>query len=235
MTVDHMNDVLPRNDFDQKIQEAEGLIAAELSKSGAPCVTSSFQTECVVLVHMLTRQRPVIPVLFLETGYHFPETLAYRDQITRDWKLNLINLEAKQSVAEQEAQFGILNQTDPNKCCALRKVGPLFAGLAGYNIWFTALRREQSPTRANLQPVEPFKLATGEVLEKVSPLAAWTNRDVWSYLSRHGIPALSLYDQGYTSIGCQPCTKLPFDPNNPRSGRWQGKEKLECGIHIQAE
>jgi len=223
------------SELDRKIQEAEDLIAAELAKSGIPCVTSSFQTECVVLVDMLRRQRPRIPVLFLETGYHFPETLAYRDQIARDWNLNLINLEAKQSVAEQEAQFGILSKTDPNKCCALRKVGPLFAGLAAYNIWFTALRREQSPTRANLQHVEPFKLTTGELLEKVSPLAMWTHRDVWGYLSKFGIPALSLYDQGYTSIGCQPCTNLPFDPNDPRSGRWQGKGKLECGIHIQAE
>jgi phosphoadenosine phosphosulfate reductase len=223
------------SELETKIQEAESLIAAELAKTGAPCVTSSFQTECVVLVDMLRRQQPNIPVLFLETGYHFPETIAYRDQMTRDWKLNLINLEAKQSVAEQESQFGILNKTDPNKCCALRKVGPLFAGLAPYNIWFTALRREQSPTRANLQHVEPFKLQTGEVLEKVSPLATWTNRDVWAYLSKYEIPALSLYDQGYTSIGCQPCTNLPFDPNDPRSGRWQGKGKLECGIHIQAE
>jgi phosphoadenosine phosphosulfate reductase len=223
------------SELETKIQEAESLIAAELAKTGAPCVTSSFQTECVVLVDMLLRQQPNIPVLFLETGYHFPETIAYRDQMTRDWKLNLINLEAKQSVAEQESQFGILNKTDPNKCCALRKVGPLFAGLAPYNIWFTALRREQSPTRANLQHVEPFKLQTGEVLEKVSPLATWTNRDVWAYLSKYEIPALSLYDQGYTSIGCQPCTNLPFDPNDPRSGRWQGKGKLECGIHIQAE
>jgi phosphoadenosine phosphosulfate reductase len=223
------------SELDLKIQEAQDLIAAELAKPGLQCVTSSFQTECVVLVDMLRRQRPDIPVLFLETGYHFPETIAYRDQMTREWNLNLINLQAKQSVADQEAQFGILNKTDPNKCCALRKVGPLFEGLAKYNIWYTALRREQSPTRANLQHVEPFKLQTGEVLEKVSPLATWTNRDVWGYLSKHGIPALSLYDQGYTSIGCQPCTNLPFDPNDPRSGRWQGKGKLECGIHIQAE
>jgi len=223
------------SELDLKIQEAEDLIATELAKPGLTCVTSSFQIECVVLVHMLRHQSPDIPVLFLETGYHFPETLAYRDQMAREWKLNLINLEAKQSVAEQESQFGILNKTDPNKCCALRKVGPLFEGLAKYNIWFTALRRDQSPTRANLQTVEPFKLQTGEVLEKVSPLAAWTNRDVWAYLAQYQIQPLSLYDQGYTSIGCQPCTNLPFDPNDPRSGRWQGKGKLECGIHIQAE
>ena len=223
------------SELDLKIREAEDLIATELAKPGLTCVTSSFQIECVVLVHMLRHQSPDIPVLFLETGYHFPETLAYRDQMAREWKLNLINLEAKQSVAEQESQFGILNKTDPNKCCALRKVGPLFEGLAKYNIWFTALRRDQSPTRANLQTVEPFKLQTGEVLEKVSPLAAWTNRDVWAYLAQYQIQPLSLYDQGYTSIGCQPCTNLPFDPNDPRSGRWQGKGKLECGIHIQAE
>ena len=223
------------SELDSKIQNARELIAGELAKNGAACITSSFQAECVVLVHMLKEQRPDIPVLFLETGYHFPETLAYRDQMTRDWNLNLVNLEAKQSVKEQESLFGILNQTEPSKCCGLRKVEPLFAGIANYDTWFTALRREQSPTRANLQEVEPFKLPVGKTLEKVSPLAGWTNKDVWQYMSRYNIPALSLYDQGYTSIGCQPCTALPFDPNNPRSGRWQGKEKLECGIHIQAE
>ena len=223
------------SELDLKIQNARELIAGELAKNGAACITSSFQAECVVLVHMLKEQRPDIPVLFLETGYHFPETLEYRDQMTRDWNLNLVNLEAKQSVKEQESLFGILNQTEPSKCCGLRKVEPLFAGIAKYDTWFTALRREQSPTRANLQEVEPFKLPVGKSLEKVSPLAGWTNKDVWQYMSRYNIPALSLYDQGYTSIGCQPCTALPFDPNNPRSGRWQGKEKLECGIHIQAE
>jgi len=222
-------------DLDNKIQDARQLIAAELANQGEACITSSFQAECVVLLHMVREQRAGIPVLFLETGYHFPETLAYRDQMTKDWSLNLVNLAAKQSVADQEAQFGILNQTDPGKCCGLRKVEPLFAGLASYDIWFTALRRDQSPTRANLQPVEPFKLPAGKTVEKVSPLAFWTNKDVWQFLRRYEIPALSLYDQGYTSIGCAPCTALPFDPENPRSGRWQGKQKLECGIHIQAE
>jgi phosphoadenosine phosphosulfate reductase len=223
------------SELDQKIQDARQLISTQLGKNGAACITSSFQAECVVLVHLLKEQRADIPVLFLETGYHFPETLAYRDQMTRDWNLNLVNLEAKQSVKEQEELFGILNQTEPSKCCGLRKVEPLFAGLANYDTWFTALRREQSPTRANLQEVEAFKLPVGKALEKVSPLAAWTNKDVWQYLGKYDIPALSLYDQGYTSIGCQPCTVLPFDPDNPRSGRWQGKQKLECGIHIQAE
>src|SRR5579862_5328251 len=109
-----MTQVASETSIETKIADAQALIAAELAKPGLACVTSSFQTECVVLVHMLIAQRPAIPVLFLETGYHFPETLAYRDQMTKDWKLNLINLESKQSVADQESQFGILNQTDPN-------------------------------------------------------------------------------------------------------------------------
>lgn len=218
--------------IDEKIALAEQLIRQQLDNPGLPCVTSSFQSECVVLVHMILARKPEIPVLFLETGYHFPETIAYRDRLTAEWKLNLINLESKQSVADQEAQFGILNQTEPNKCCKLRKVEPLFAGLEAYDTWFTALRRDQSPTRANLQHVEPFKLPGGKTLQKISPLADWSARDVWQYMQKHSIPELSLYELGYTSIGCQPCTKLPLDPNDPRSGRWQGQGKLECGIHI---
>jgi phosphoadenosine phosphosulfate reductase len=215
--------------------QASALIADLLRQDGAACVTSSFQHECVALVHLIVQQRPDIPVLFLETGYHFPETLAYRDKIAAKWNLNLINLEAKQSVADQEAQFGILNQTAPDQCCKKRKVEPLFAGLADYDLWFTALRREQSPTRAHLQEVEPFKLPTGKTLQKISPLATWNVKEVWGYLHRHGIEALPLYDQGYTSIGCKPCTALPVSAEDLRSGRWQGKGKLECGIHIQAE
>ena len=216
-------------------QTAQQFVDTILKDAQHPCVTSSFQSEDIVVVHMVQRARPDIPVLFLETGYHFPETLAYRDQITQLWKLNLVNLEAQQSVADQEAQFGILNQTAPDKCCKLRKVEPLFAGLAGYDTWFTGLRREQSPTRANLQAAEPFKLPGGRELNRISPLYDWTRRDVWQYMQAHNIPELSLYAQGYTSIGCQPCTALPADPDNARSGRWQGKQKLECGIHIQSE
>ena len=218
--------------IEEKIAQAEELIRRQLGSAGLPCVTSSFQSECVVLVDMIRKQNPHIPVLFLETGYHFPETLAYRDKLAAEWKLNLKNLEAKQSVADQESQFGILNQTNPNQCCKLRKVEPLFGGLEGFDTWFTALRRDQSPTRANLQHVEPFKLPSGKQLQKISPLADWTTRDVYQYMQKHAIPELSLYELGYTSIGCAPCTKLPLDPNDPRSGRWQGQGKLECGIHI---
>ena len=217
-----------------KLHQAQEVVEEMLAKPGLACVTSSFQSEDIVVVHLIRAQKPDIPVLFLETGYHFPETLAYRDQMTKSWNLKLVNLESKQSVADQESQFGILNQTAPDQCCKLRKVGPLFAGLEDYDQWFTGLRREQSPTRANLQPVEPFKLPSGKTLDKISPVFDWTRKDVWEYMQQHQIPELSLYEQGYTSIGCAPCTALPTG-EDARSGRWQGKGKLECGIHIQAE
>jgi phosphoadenosine phosphosulfate reductase len=111
-------------------------------------------------------------------------------------------------------------------------VEPLFSALDSYDVWFTGLRREQSPSRAHLAHLEPFNLPSGRVIRKVSPLATWTTKEVWTYASAHGIPLLPLYDLGYTSIGCEPCTTLPLEPSDQRSGRWQG-QKLECGIHIQ--
>ena len=218
-----------------KTREVEELIAHVLGESaGAPCVTSSFQTDCMVLVHMVTRVRPDIPVLFLDTGYHFAETYEYRDRMAAEWRLNLVNLRPHATVPEQESRFGLLYASAPDRCCGMRKVEPLFAGLAGYDVWFTALRREQSPTRANLKTVDEFRLPGGKALTKVSPLADWTARDVWAYLKDHGIRPLPLYEQGYTSIGCEPCTTQPVDPDNPRSGRWAG-QKLECGIHIPGQ
>ena len=221
--------------LDQKIDQASGLIREIFRDHSEPaCMTCSFQTDCMAILDLLIQQKPDIPVLFLDTGYHFPETYAYRDQLTRELKLNLVNLLPKLTVPAQESQFGILYQSAPDRCCGMRKVEPLFAGLKSYGVWFTALRREQSPTRANLQALDQFRLPSGEPLLKVSPLATWTNADVWAYLKRRGIPILPLYEKGYTSIGCEPCTTLPVDPENLRSGRWGGR-KLECGIHISSE
>jgi phosphoadenosine phosphosulfate reductase len=113
-------------------------------------------------------------------------------------------------------------------------VEPLFSALEGYDTWFTALRRDQSPSRANLKEEEAFKLPSGKAITRVAPIAGWTAKEVWAYAKQHQIPLLPLYELGFTSIGCEPCTELPPDPDNPRSGRWHG-QKLECGIHIQAK
>lgn len=214
-------------------QTARAFLREHLQGAKDACVTSSFQAEDVIVLHMVRAILPEVPVLFLETGYHFAETLAYRDRIATEWNLNLVNVVPEHTVAEQESQFGILYQSAPDKCCGFRKVGPLFRALADYGIWVTGLRREQSKSRANLQPEEPFTLPTGQTLKKLSPLTEWTARDVWKYAQAHEIPLLPLYGRGFTSIGCEPCTTLPFDPKDPRSGRWSGR-KLECGIHIQA-
>jgi phosphoadenosine phosphosulfate reductase len=198
--------------------------------SGRACITCSFQAEDMIVLDLLRKRRPEIPVLFLDTGYHFAETYAYRDKMQRDWHLNLVNLAAKQSVLQQEAQFGILNQTDPGNCCHLRKVEPLMEGLKDFDVWFTGLRREQSPTRKNLRVVEHHDLPSGKTLLKVSPLAAWTWGQVWKYTAENKIAFLPLYDLGYRSIGCEPCTSIPAEGGDARTGRWGGK-KLECGIH----
>jgi phosphoadenosine phosphosulfate reductase len=216
--------------------EARSLIEGQIEafRHGDACVTSSFQAEDMVVVHMVREHLPNVPVIFLDTGYHFAETYEYRDRLTREWRLNLVNVLPELTVAEQESQFGILNQSAPDRCCGMRKVGPLFAALESYSLWFTGLRREQAKSRANLQASDSFTLPTGKQLQKVSPLAEWSARDVWQYAERHNIPLLSLYEKGYTSIGCEPCTSLPFDPNDPRSGRWGGR-KQECGIHVQPQ
>jgi phosphoadenosine phosphosulfate reductase len=207
------------------VTAATELIARELEGARLPCVTSSFQAECVVLVHMLREVVPDIPVLFLDTVHHFPQTLAYRDEMARRWNLNLVTLRAATPSPG-------LWQQDTKACCGRHKVEPLFAALARHDVWFTGLRRGQSASRAQLQEVEPFRVADDTTIRKISPLADWTTRDVWAYAKAHDIPLLPLYELGYTSIGCEPCTTLPLDPANERSGRWQG-EKLECGIHIQ--
>jgi phosphoadenosine phosphosulfate reductase len=194
------------------------------------CFTCSFQAEDMVVLDFLRKRLPRIPVLFLDTGYHFAQTYEYRDRMTKEWSLNLVNVLPTRTVEEQESEFGIINRSDPAKCCQLRKVEPLMKALEAFEVWFTGLRREQSPTRKNLKKVEQHRLPTGRVLLKVSLLADWTWRQVWNYAASNAISHLPQYDEGYQSIGCEPCTAIPDDPNNPRSGRWGGK-KLECGIH----
>ncbi len=216
---------------DAKSDQARETVREALLAHGSACVTCSFQTEDMIALELVRESLPDVPVLFLETGYHFPEVYRYRDEMTERYGLNLVNVMPRQSLEEHEAALGLLHQSKPDECCKLRKVGPLFAALEQYDVWFTGLRRVQSPTRANLQAIDQFPLPSGKKLLKVSPLATWTDQEVWQFARSRGIPILSLYNEGYTSIGCAPCTAKPTDENNVRSGRWAGR-KLECGIHI---
>jgi phosphoadenosine phosphosulfate reductase len=214
-----------------KSAEARAAALQAVAGQNSVCLTCSFQAEDMVALHLVRELLPNVPVLFLETGYHFSEVYKYRDAMTARYDLNLINVIPEHSVAEQEAQFGLLYQSQPDQCCKFRKVGPLFNALQSYDVWFTGLRRVQSPTRANLQVFDTFPLPSGKKLSKVSLLAEWSDKDVWDFAKQQDIPLLPLYQAGYTSIGCEPCTALPADPGNARSGRWAGR-KLECGIHI---
>lgn len=219
-------------DVRAKLDQVRGALASEITGAGDVCLTCSFQAEDVLLTKLAINIDPTTPVLFLETGYHFAETYEYRDRIARDWGLNLINLLPEKTVAEQEAEHGLLYRTAPDQCCKLRKVEPLFRAVAGYRVWITGLRREQARSRTALEERSMFALPGGKQVLKLAPLAEWTTRDVWYACEELGIPLLPLYERGYTSIGCEPCTSLPLDPNDPRSGRWGG-HKVECGIHIQ--
>ncbi len=211
--------------------DAKDVIDRALAENrGLACITCSFQAEGMVVLSLLRKRLPHVPVLFLDTGYHFAETYGYRDRMTRLWDLNLVNLMPLQSVAKQESDLGILYQSNPGLCCQRRKVEPLMRALEPFDLWFTGLRREQSATRKNLKTVENHLLPSGKHLLKVNPLADWDWKRVWKYTVEHQIEYQPLYDEGFTSIGCEPCTSVPLDEADLRSGRWGGG-RLECGIH----
>jgi phosphoadenosine phosphosulfate reductase len=219
-------------EVNQKLDRVRTALSGAITGNRDVCLTCSFQAEDMLLTRLAIALDPALPILFLDTGYHFAATYEYRDRMAQEWNLNLINLLPEQTVVQQEAQFGLLYQTSPDQCCRLRKVEPLFRAVGNYRVWITGLRREQARSRAALEESAPFTLPDGKQVLKLAPLADWTARDVWHACRQHAIPLLSLYDQGYSSIGCEPCTTLPLDPNDPRSGRWAGR-KVECGIHIE--
>ncbi|MEW2548450.1 phosphoadenylyl-sulfate reductase [Streptomyces sp. NPDC047002] len=191
------------------------------------CVTSSM--EDAVVAHLASRALPGVDVVFLDTGYHFPETIGTRDAVAAVLDVNVVTLTPRQSVAEQDAEYGPrLHDREPDLCCALRKVAPLDRGLAGYDAWATGLRRDESPTRAGT-PVVGFDEKRGKV--KIAPIARWTQEDVEQYVAEHGVLTNPLLMDGYGSIGCAPCTRRLLEGEDSRAGRWSGRGKTECGIH----
>jgi phosphoadenosine phosphosulfate reductase len=190
-------------------------------------VASSMQD--AVLVHLVSHVAPGVDVLFLDTGYHFAETLGTRDAVAATYDVNLVTLKPPQAVAEQDASHGPrLHDRDPDLCCALRKVAPLEDALERYDAWATAVRRVDSPTRAGTLAVS-YDARRNKV--KVAPLTAWSDADVENYIAEHHVLINPLLRRGYPSIGCAPCTRAVAPGEDPRAGRWSGWAKTECGIH----
>lgn len=182
-----------------------------------------------VLVDLAAKAVSGVEVLFLETGYHFPETIGTRDAVEHTYGVKIVNAQARRSVAAQDIEFGRdLFARDPNLCCAMRKVEPLESTLASYDAWVTGVRRVEAPTRANT-PLVTYDEKFG--LVKINPIAAWSDADMDAYIAAHNILVNPLVAEGYPSIGCAPCTAKPALGADPRSGRWAGTGKIECGLH----
>ena len=182
-----------------------------------------------VLVDLAAKIRPGVDVLFLDTGYHFVETIGTRDAVEAVYDIHVVNVTPENSVAKQDELFGKdLFAREPNECCRMRKVEPLSKALRGYAAWVTGIRRVEAPTRANA-PLISFDRAFG--LVKINPLAAWTDEDMQNYIEANDVLVNPLVHEGYPSIGCAPCTAKPAEGADPRSGRWQGLSKTECGLH----
>ena len=213
--------------------ELEGASADELLRwtdqhFGANYIVASNMQDAV-LVDLAAKVRPGVDVLFLDTGYHFVETIGTRDAVEAVYDINVVNVTPENNVAKQDKLYGKdLFASEPNECCRMRKVEPLGKALRGYTAWVTGIRRVEAPTRANA-PLISWDKAFG--LVKINPLAAWTDEDMQDYIDANGVLVNPLVFEGYPSIGCAPCTAKPAEGADPRSGRWAGLSKTECGLH----
>ena len=213
--------------------ELQGASAIELLQwtdenfGGSYVVASNMQD--AVLIDLATRVRPGVDVLFLDTGYHFVETIGTRDAVEAVYDVNVVNVTPENSVARQDELFGKdLFAREPNECCRMRKVEPLSKALRGYSAWVTGIRRVEALTRANAPFISWDKAFN---LVKINPIAAWTDEEVQAYIEANDVLVNPLVYEGYPSIGCAPCTSKPIEGADPRSGRWAGTSKIECGLH----
>lgn len=227
---------------EEELREVARRAAVELGEADAETVVAwagrefggNLAVACsmadAVLPDLVSRHIPGVDVLFLETGYHFAETLGTRDAAAATMDVTVVDVLPERTVAEQDAEFGPdLYARDPAACCRMRKMEPLAASLRGYEAWVTGVRRDEAPTRAGT-PLITWDETHG--LVKVNPLAAWSFDDLLGYAARHRVLLNPLLEQGYPSIGCRVCTSKPAPGADPRSGRWAGLAKTECGIHI---
>ena len=196
-------------------------------------VATSFQSSGLVILHLLRDIRPDLPILFMDTGFHFPETLEFKERIRDLWDLKLVELRGDHGSAERQAEIHgpRLYEKDPDRCCFINKVRPLQNALEEYDGWISGLRRDQSPLRTETPVIEAQLLPSGNEILKIHPLARWSREQVTDYITTHAIPTHPLLEQGYASIGCRPCTRAVTPGEPERAGRWDGLAKSECGIH----
>ena len=227
-SIDELKDIVFQVGAELELAPAEDIIEWAVATFGARfCLTSSMGD--AVLAHVASKVAPGVDVVFLDTGYHFVETMGTADAVAATMPVNLISITPVQSVAEQDAQYGKdLFARDPDLCCKLRKVDPLATSLDNYDAWATGLRRAETHNRV-IAPVVGWDDKKQKV--KVSPLARWTDEDVEKYIQENGVLVNPLQYDGYPSIGCWPCTSRVAPGEDARSGRWAGQNKTECGIH----
>lgn len=195
-------------------------------------IASSFSIDDTVVIDIATKIQPRIKVIYINTGFQFPETDFIKELLKKRYDLNLVEYSSLISLKEQIHRYGTQLYThNPDLCCNLRKVEPIKRALKTVNAWITGLRRDQSSTRRNLQVIEHELTETGRRVTKINPLANWSRQDVWDYIHTHDLPYNPLYDDGFMSIGCKVCTRPVQKEEDERAGRWAGTEKRECGIH----
>ncbi len=231
---EHPDFVAPALDYDRLDHaEPEDILRWAAGSIESLAVATSFQSSGLVILHMLNDIRPGLPVLFLDTGFHFRETHEFMGRVTELLGLNLVVLRGEHgSVERQTALYGPeLYRRDPDKCCHINKVEPLMKALENYDGWISGIRREQSPLRAGTPIIEAQTLPSGNEVLKIHPLANWSRDQVAAYLRKHDIPTHPLLEQGFASIGCFPCTRKIRAGEDERAGRWEGLGKTECGIH----
>jgi phosphoadenosine phosphosulfate reductase len=228
-TEQELRDLVKHAGAEFELAPAEDIIEWAVATFGERfCVTSSMGD--AVLAHLASRVAPGIDVVFLDTGYHFAETIGTRDAVAATLPVNLLTITPKQTVAQQDAEHGPdLWRRNPDLCCALRKVAPLRESLASYDAWATGLRRAETHNRV-IAPVIGWDAGKRKV--KVSPLARWSDEQVERYILENGVLVNPLQYDGYPSIGCFPCTRRVAPGEDARSGRWAGTGKTECGIHV---
>jgi phosphoadenosine phosphosulfate reductase len=228
MTEQNLIDVAERGATELDGASAEELLRWTDETFGGDYVVASNMQDAV-LVAMAAKVRPGVDVLFLDTGYHFAETIGTRDAVEAVYGVNVVNVTPEKTVAEQDQLLGKdLFASDPAACCRMRKVEPLGKALKGYSAWVTGIRRIEAPTRANA-PLISFDKAFG--LVKINPIAAWSDEEMQAYIDANDVLVNPLVHEGYPSIGCLPCTAKPVEGADPRSGRWAGQSKTECGLH----